>query len=113
MATLLLVHGGFCGGWYWHKVKTILELAGHIVYAPTLTGLGQYDHLNNPQINLDTHIQDISNLLFFEDVKKVILVGHSYGGLVITGAASRNPSQIDQLIYLDGLIAENGESLND
>lgn len=111
MANFVLVHGGFCGGWYWKKVKKILEFAGHAVYTPTLTGLGQHCHLNSPYITLDTHIQDIRNLLFFEDIKNAVLVGHSYGGLVITGVANHNASQIDQLIYLDGLIPDNGDSL--
>lgn len=111
MAHFVLIHGGFCGGWYWKKVKLILEHAGHTVYTPTLTGLGESCHLNGPHINLDTHIRDVRNVLFFENIKNAILVGHSYGGLVITGVASTSASRMGHLIYLDALIPDRGDSL--
>jgi pimeloyl-ACP methyl ester carboxylesterase len=111
MSNFVLVHGGFCGGWYWKKVKVLLENAGHTVFTPTLTGLGERNHLNNPNIDLNTHILDITNLCVFQDIKDAILVGHSYGGLVITGVASAMPDRIKKLIYLDGLIPDVGDSL--
>lgn len=111
MSNVVLVHGGFCGGWCWKKVKALLEEAGHAVFSPTLTGLGERNHLNNPNIDINTHIADIQNVFLFEDIKDAILVGHSYGGLVITGVASAIPDRIKQLIYLDGLIPDVGDSL--
>ena len=111
MATFILVHGGFWGGWCWKKVKKFLESKTHIVYTPTLTGLGERSHLNHAMINVDTHIQDITNLIIFEDLHDIILVGHSYAGLVITGVASALPERIKQLIYLDALVPDNGDSL--
>jgi pimeloyl-ACP methyl ester carboxylesterase len=110
--TFVLIHGGFCGGWCWKKVKNFLEHAGHRVYTPTLTGLGELCHHNGSHVNLDIHIRDIHNLLFFEEVKDAILVGHSYGGLVITGVASgADQSRISQLVYLDALVPHEGDSL--
>jgi pimeloyl-ACP methyl ester carboxylesterase len=111
MATFVLVHGGFYGGWCWKKVKAFLEQQGHLVYTPTLTGLGDRYHLLNPSIDLDTHIKDLTNFIFYEDLKDIILVGHSYGGLVITGAAAALPERIGQLIYLDALVPDTGDSL--
>lgn len=111
MSNFVLVHGGFCGGWYWKTVKALLEETGHAVFSPTLTGLGERNHLNNPNIDLNTHIADIQNVFLFEDIKGVILVGHSYGGLVITGVAAAMPDRIKQLIYLDGLIPDVSDSL--
>ncbi len=110
MATFLLIHGAFYGGWCWKKVKTILESKGHSVYTPTLSGLGERAHLNHPLI-VDTHIQDIKNVILFEDLHDIIIVGHSYGGLIITGIASLIPERIKQLIYLDALVPNDGDSL--
>lgn len=111
MARIVLVHGGSAGGWCWKKLTPLLQQNQHIVYAPTLTGLGERSHLSNPAINLDMHIADIKNLILYEDIQDVILVGHSYGGMVITGVAAALPERIAQLIYLDALVPENGESL--
>jgi pimeloyl-ACP methyl ester carboxylesterase len=113
MATYVLVHGGGHGGWCWGPITRILRSAGHDVHTPTLTGLGERAHLLNPTINLDTHITDVAAVLHYEDLADVILVGHSYGGMVITGVADRATSRIGQLVYLDAAIPANGESLVD
>jgi pimeloyl-ACP methyl ester carboxylesterase len=91
MATFLFVHGAFVGGWSWKKVTALLRAAGHEVYTPTLTGLGERVHLLNPDIGLETHIQDILEVISYEDLAGVILVGHSYSGLVIASVADRIP----------------------
>src|SRR5512135_1409802 len=91
MATYVLIHGAFHGGWCWKRVTSRLIAAGHDVYAPTLTGLGERSHLISPAIGLDTHVQDISSLLEYEDLRNVVLVGHSYGGMVISGVAEKLP----------------------
>jgi pimeloyl-ACP methyl ester carboxylesterase len=89
-------------------VASRLRKSGHDVFTPTLTGVGERVHLASPQIDLDTHIQDILGILEYEDLYEVILVGHSYGGLVITGVAERVPERLAQLVYLDGLIPQDG-----
>ena len=89
MATFVLIHGAWHGGWCWKVVAPALRRAGHEVYAPSLTGLGERKHLASPAIDLETHIQDVVGLLEMEDLRDVVLVGHSYGGMVITGAADR------------------------
>src|SRR5688572_12471656 len=111
MATFVLVHGGWDGGWAWRSVAKDLQAAGHEVFTPTLTGSGERVHLASPEIGLDTHIQDIVNVLRFENLSDVLLVGHSYGGMVITGVAEQMPERIDQLIYLDAFAPRDGESL--
>jgi pimeloyl-ACP methyl ester carboxylesterase len=112
-ATYVLVHGGGHGGWCWQRVVPLLRAAGHEVYTPTLTGLGERSHLLRPDIDLDTHIADIVGVLRYEDLTDVILVGHSYGGMVITGVADRARSRIGQLVYLDAAHPRQGESLAD
>ena len=94
MATYLLVHGGCAGGWQWRAVATRLRAAGHDVYTPTLTGLGERVHLANPAIDLETHIQDILMVLDYEDLHDVILVGYSYSGMMVTAMAERAPEFI-------------------
>ncbi|HEY7032922.1 MAG TPA: alpha/beta hydrolase [Thermomicrobiales bacterium] len=113
MATIVLVHGGWTGGWRWRPAIGPLRAAGHEVFAPTLTGLGERVHLARPDIDLDTHVLDVFNLLVAEDLSTVVLVGHSYGGLVITGVADRCPERIGHLIYLDAFVPHDGESLLD
>jgi pimeloyl-ACP methyl ester carboxylesterase len=110
MSTIVIVHGMFDGGWSWRRVSTLLEAAGHEVYTSTQTGLGERAHLANPQIDLDTHIQDIANLLHYEDLSNVRLVGHSHGGLAITGVADRARERLASLIYVDAHVPEEGES---
>ncbi len=113
MATFVLVHGGGHGGWCYGRLTPLLRAAGHEVYAPTLTGLGERGHLMRPDIDLDLHITDVVNVLEYEDLKDVILVGHSYGGMVITGVADRATARIGHMVYLDAAHPKNGESLAD
>jgi pimeloyl-ACP methyl ester carboxylesterase len=113
MATYVLVHGGGHGGWCYTRVARILRDAGHEVHAPTLTGLGERAHLLNEDVDLDMHIRDVVALLFYEDLRDVILVGHSYGGMVITGIADRAVDRIGRLVYLDAANPVNGQSLVD
>jgi pimeloyl-ACP methyl ester carboxylesterase len=113
MTTFVLVHGGFHGGWCWKRVTPYLRAAGHEAYAPTLTGLGERSHLASPENNLSTHIQDILNVLTYEDLTDVVLVGHSYSGMVITGVADRAPERVISLVYLDAFVPEDGQSLRD
>ena len=110
MSIYLLVHGGFYGGWGWTQVAKYLRAEGHEVFTPTLTGLGERAHLANPEINLDTHIQDIIGVLECEDLSQVILVGHSYGSMVITGVAEREPERLSRLVYVDTAIPKDGQS---
>lgn len=113
MATYVLVHGGGHGGWCYQRVAALLRDAGHDVYTPTLSGLGERAHLLSPAIDLETHIADIAAVLHFENLTDVILVGHSYGGMVITGAADRATDRIANLVYLDAATPLNGQSLVD
>ena len=113
MATFVLVHGGWHGGWCWQKVIPFLEAAGHEVYAPTLTGLAERASELSPDVGLDTHIQDIVGLLEEKNLHGVILVGHSYGGMVITGVVDQVPERIAHLVYLDTFVPRDGESMVD
>jgi pimeloyl-ACP methyl ester carboxylesterase len=109
----VLVPPAWHGGWCWKKVKPLLQAKGHDVLTPTLTGLGERSHLAHPEISLDTHVQDIVNVLKYEDVSGVILVGHSSSGAVITGVADRAPELIAHLVYVDAFVPEDGQSLWD
>jgi pimeloyl-ACP methyl ester carboxylesterase len=109
--TFVLVHGAWHGGWCWGKVAGILRSRGHTVLTPTQTGLGERSHLLSKSITLDTFVNDIVNVLKFEDLKDVILVGHSFGGPPITGTADRVPERIKQLVYLDAAMLQNGQSV--
>ena len=111
MATLVLVHGAWHGGWCWKKVRERLQKKGHTVFTPTLTGLGERKHLNSPSVDLNTHIEDITNVLFYEDLNNVILVGHSYSGMVITGVIDAVPERIEHIIYLDAFCPSDGQSI--
>jgi ribulose-5-phosphate 4-epimerase/fuculose-1-phosphate aldolase/pimeloyl-ACP methyl ester carboxylesterase len=113
MSTYVLVHGAWGGSYGWRKVRPLLQQAGHSVFTPSLTGLGERSHLASPEVNLTTHIQDVCNTLFYEDLDDVILVGHSYGGMVVTGVADRMPERIKHLVYLDAFLPSNGQSLRD
>ncbi len=111
MATFVIVHGAWGGAWSWNKfVVPLLRKKGHEVFPVTLTGLGDRSHLSSPEINLDTHVQDVVNVLFYEDLHDVILAGHSYGGNVITGVADRCPERLRQLVYLDAATPANGQA---
>ncbi|MFM0043062.1 MULTISPECIES: alpha/beta fold hydrolase [Paraburkholderia] len=104
-----MVHGGRHGGWCWKHVASRLREAGHEVFTPTATGLGERSHLLAPTIGLQTHIQDIVGVLEWEDLQDVVLVGHSYGGMLITGAADKVPHRVAHLVYLDALLPRNGD----
>src|SRR3954463_3590774 len=93
-ATFVLVHGAWHGGWCWKKLTPLLCAAGHTIYTPPLTGVGERAHLLTPDIGLDTHITDIVNVLEYEDLREIVLVGHSYGGMVIAGVAERVPHRL-------------------
>ncbi|MFO0573098.1 MAG: alpha/beta fold hydrolase [Polyangia bacterium] len=110
MATFVLVHGAFAGGWYWRRVREGLERAGHTVFTPTLTGAGERAHLLSRDIHLSTHIEDVANVLHYEDLTRVVLVGHSYGGMVITGVAERAPQRLAALVYLDAAAPVDGQT---
>ena len=113
MATYVLVHGGGHGGWCYQRVAPLLRERGHGVYTPTLTGLGERAHLLDDRVDLERHVADIAAVLQFEDLRDVILVGHSYGGMVITGAADRVADRVGRLVYLDAATPRNGQSLVD
>jgi pimeloyl-ACP methyl ester carboxylesterase len=110
MATFVLVHGSTFGGWCWKWTAGDLRAAGHAIYAPSLTGLGDRAHLLGPGVTLTTHIRDIADLLFYEDLHDVVLIGHSYGGMVITGVAEEAADRLARLVYLDAFLPEDGES---
>jgi pimeloyl-ACP methyl ester carboxylesterase len=113
MTTYVLVHGAWHGGWKWRFVAPMLRHAGHEVFTPTLTGLGERAHLARPGIGLDLHVQDVVALMEMEDLRDVVLLGHSYGGMVVTGVAERAPERIRRLVYLDAFVPENGKCLLD
>src|ERR1700756_3055026 len=113
MANFVLVHGGGHGGWCYQPVARLLQARGHIVYAPSLPGMGEHTHQLHPGIDLDTHINDVVNLLQWEDLTDAILVGHSYGGMVITGVADRAPQRVGHRVYLDAAYPRDGESLHE
>jgi pimeloyl-ACP methyl ester carboxylesterase len=110
MATFVLVHGAWLGGWVWRPVAAALRSVGHEVSTPTLTGLGERAHLAHPAIDLDTHTQDILGVLEYEDLRDVVLVGHSYAGMVITAVAEQRPERLVHLVYLDAAVPQDGES---
>jgi pimeloyl-ACP methyl ester carboxylesterase len=113
IGTYVLVHGAWHGGWCWAKVARLLRDAGHEVYTPTLTGLGERAHLARPEIDLETHIQDVVAVLESEELRGVTLVGHSYGGMIITGTVARTSGRIGQLVYLDAFVPEAGKAILD
>jgi len=109
MQAFVLVHGGWHGGWCWHRVAERLRARGHRVYTPTLTGLGEREHLFTPQVGLETHVQDVLAVLRFEQLRDLVLVGHSYGGAIITLVADHDPAPLRALVYVDALIPEHGQ----
>jgi pimeloyl-ACP methyl ester carboxylesterase len=110
MALFVLVHGAFEGGWCWQRVARLLRAAGHDVYTPTLTGSGERFHLLSRDVTLAMHIEDVSAVLRYEDLRDVILVGHSYAGTVVTGVADRERARVKQVIYLDASAPVDGQS---
>lgn len=113
MATFVFVAGAYAGGWIWREVATRLRTAGHEVFTPTLTGLGERVHLARPEVDLDTHVQDVLGVLRYEDLHDVVLVGHGIGGIVISAVAERAPERLAQLVYLDAVVLEDGECFAD
>jgi pimeloyl-ACP methyl ester carboxylesterase len=111
--TFVLVHGSWHGGWCWRRVADLLGAKGHKVYTPTLTGLGERSHLLSASITLDTHITDVANVFEWESLQDVVLVGHSYGGFVISGVAERVQPSISSIVFLDAFVPENGQSVLD
>ena len=109
--TIVIVHGAWGGSWGWRGMESLLEGMGHKVYRPSLTGLGERFHLASPEIDLDVHINDVVNVIEFEELQDIVLLGHSYGGMVVTGVAERVPERIRHLVYLDAFVPFNGESL--
>jgi pimeloyl-ACP methyl ester carboxylesterase len=107
--TFVLVHGAWHGGWCWRRVADVLERQGHKVFTPTLTGLGERSHLMSRDINLDTHIADIVNVLQWEDLKDVVLAGHSYAGWVISGVAEQALPRIGAIVFIDAFMPGNGD----
>jgi pimeloyl-ACP methyl ester carboxylesterase len=108
--TYVIVHGAWAGGWEHKKLAEALQADGHIVHRVTLTGQGDRSHLASPDVGLGLHIQDVVNFIEWEDLHDIVLVGHSYGGMVITGVADRVPGRIKHVIYLDAFLPEDGES---
>jgi pimeloyl-ACP methyl ester carboxylesterase len=113
MADFVLVHPAWLGGWCWKKLVPLLAKQGHRVHTPTLTGLGERSHLAHPGIVLQTYVDDVVNVLTYEDLRGVILVGTSSSGAVITGVADRVPERISQLIYVDAFVPSDGQALWD
>jgi pimeloyl-ACP methyl ester carboxylesterase len=113
MTTFVLVHGGWHGAWCWEQVNTRLRKTGQAVYTPTLAGLGERSHLLDPRIGLDTHVRDVVDVLEREDLCDVVLVDHSYGGMVISGAADLAAGCLAHLVFLDAFVPEDGQSLLD
>jgi len=109
----VLVHGAWHGGWCWRWLAPLLRKQGHDVFAPTLTGLGERVHLLDPDITLTTHIDDIVGLLQYEDLANVVLVGHSYAGMVVAGVLERTPERVSHAVYLDAFLPNDGESIRD
>lgn len=113
MTAFVLVHGAWHGGWCWQRVAATLRAKDHAVFTPSLTGLGDRAHLLTASINLSTHIADITGMVESYDLEDVVLCGHSYGGLVISGVADQMPDRIRALVYLDALVPEDGQSMFD
>lgn len=113
MATFVLVHGAGTGGWLWRRVRSLLARAGHEVFTPTLTGVGERAHLARRDVGLGTHIDDVVGVLDYEELRDVILVGFSYAGMIIPAVADRLPGRVRRLVYLDAVVTESGRSMLD
>jgi len=113
MTTFVLVHGAWGGSWGWRSFANLLRAEGHEVYTPSLTGLGERSHLGGPQVNLSTHVQDVENTICYEDLRDIVLVGHSYGGMVVTGVVDRVPELVRHLVYVDAFLPDDGQSCFD
>ena len=113
MKTFVLVHGAWHGGWCWSRVLPRLWARGYRAVAPTLTGLGERSHLLSGDITLTTHVDDVVNVVRYEDLHDIVLCGHSYGGCVISGVIERLPERISSAVFLDAFVPQNGESVFD
>jgi pimeloyl-ACP methyl ester carboxylesterase len=113
LATFVLVHGAWHGSWCWQRVRKALQQLGHEVFTPTLTGVGERSHLLTQNVDLETQTSDVLNLIRWEGLSDFVLCGHSYGGMVVTGAADLVPERIRSLVYLDAFVPEHGERLVD
>jgi pimeloyl-ACP methyl ester carboxylesterase len=113
MATIVLAHGAWSAAWAWKKMRPLFAAAGHQFFSPTYTGLGERAHLAHHEINLTTHINDVAAVFEFEDLNDVTLLGHSYGGMVVTGVADRLKSRIRRVVYIDAFAPKDGQSLFD
>ncbi|HZA25874.1 MAG TPA: alpha/beta fold hydrolase, partial [Dehalococcoidia bacterium] len=117
MSTFVLIHGAWHGGWCWWKVVPLLRKRGATVYAPSLTGMGERSHLVSylepAELNLDLHIKDVVQLLEYEGLERVVLVGHAYAGMVITGVAEHCPERLAHLVYINGVVPRDGEAMVD
>jgi pimeloyl-ACP methyl ester carboxylesterase len=113
MANIVLAHGAWSAAWAWKKMRPLFAAAGHTFYSPSYTGLGERAHLARPDIDLSTHVQDVLNVLEFEDLKDVVLLGHSYGGMVATGVADKARGRIQRVVYIDAFAPRDGQSLFD
>lgn len=111
--TFLVAHGAWSAGWAWKKMHPLMRAAGHRLITPTCTGLGEREHLANPSVDLETHIQDMLGVIKFEQLDAFVLIGHSYGGMVATGVADRVPERIAKLVYLDAFVPQDGQALVD
>jgi pimeloyl-ACP methyl ester carboxylesterase len=111
--TFLVAHGAWSAGWSWKKMHPLMQSRGHRLVVPTYTGLGEREHLANAAVNLETHIQDLLGVIKFEELDDIVLLAHSYGGMVGTGVADRVPERIRRLIYLDAFVPRDGQSLFD
>ena len=113
MTDYVLIHGAWHGSWCWARVRRLLAAGAHRVFTPTLTGVGERSHLLSRDVGLDTHVADVANLMIWENLRDVVLVGHSYGGVVARHVADRMPDRIRSLVYLDAFVPENGKALFD
>lgn len=113
MASIVLAHGAWSAAWAWKKMRPLFRAAGHDFFSPTYTGLGERAHLARPEVDLSTHIQDVTAVLEIEDLTDVTLLGHSYGGMVATGVADKARERIARIVYIDAFAPNNGQSLFD
>ena len=111
MSTFVLVHGAWSGSFGWRKIRPLLAAQGHEVFTPSLTGIGERAHLTSPQVNLSLHVQDVVNMVWYEDLRDITLVGYSYGGMVVTGALDYLGERVKHLVYLDAFVPNDGDSI--
>lgn len=111
--TFLVAHGAWSAGWAWKKMHPLMSAGGHRLITPTYTGLGEREHLASPQNDLETHVQDVLNVIKYEDLRGFVLIGHSYGGMVATAVADRARDRISRLVYLDAFVPRDGQALVD